>query len=78
MSPAPHLCSTCKREPAAPRFHPFCSARCKQIDLSRWLTGSYVIEGGLADQDDDSDDPTLATSDQQAPANGRSRPGGRD
>ena len=22
---------------------PFCSARCRQIDLGRWLSGNYVI-----------------------------------
>jgi endogenous inhibitor of DNA gyrase (YacG/DUF329 family) len=24
-------------------FYPFCSRRCRQIDLGRWLDGSYVI-----------------------------------
>ena len=24
---------------------PFCSARCKQIDLGRWLGGNYVVPG---------------------------------
>jgi endogenous inhibitor of DNA gyrase (YacG/DUF329 family) len=27
-----------------PHF-PFCSERCKMIDLGRWLEGTYVIEG---------------------------------
>ena len=26
----------------APHF-PFCSARCKQIDLARWLDGKYAV-----------------------------------
>ena len=26
-------------------FRPFCSARCKDIDLHRWLSGTYVIPG---------------------------------
>ena len=26
------------------RHSPFCSARCKQIDLGRWLNGSYRVE----------------------------------
>ena len=25
--------------------YPFCSPRCKAIDLNRWLSGSYVIPG---------------------------------
>ncbi|SEQ51849.1 hypothetical protein SAMN05428969_3331 [Devosia sp. YR412] len=24
-------------------FKPFCSKRCADVDLNRWLTGSYVI-----------------------------------
>ncbi|WP_375263742.1 DNA gyrase inhibitor YacG [Palleronia sp.] len=25
------------------RYRPFCSTRCADIDLGRWLTGSYAI-----------------------------------
>jgi len=25
------------------RYRPFCSKRCAQIDLGRWLTGAYAI-----------------------------------
>ncbi|MFA5950240.1 MAG: DNA gyrase inhibitor YacG [Hyphomicrobium sp.] len=35
---------------------PFCSARCAEIDLGRWVSGSYVIAGGLTDSDEDGDD----------------------
>jgi endogenous inhibitor of DNA gyrase (YacG/DUF329 family) len=42
-----------KREPACPncgkppdpRYQPFCSKRCADVDLHRWLTGGYVIPG---------------------------------
>ena len=35
-------CPECGRSRA--REHsPFCSPRCKDVDLSRWLTGSYAI-----------------------------------
>jgi hypothetical protein len=27
------------------RLAPFCSVRCQQIDLGRWLKGDYVIAG---------------------------------
>lgn len=30
---------------------PFCSPRCREIDLGRWLSGSYVIAGGRTDED---------------------------
>ncbi|MEX6504887.1 DNA gyrase inhibitor YacG [Jiella sp. M17.18] len=29
--------------------YPFCSARCKDIDLGRWLSGSYVIPGSAVE-----------------------------
>lgn len=31
--------------PAHARYRPFCSERCANLDLSRWLKGVYVIEG---------------------------------
>jgi endogenous inhibitor of DNA gyrase (YacG/DUF329 family) len=36
-------------EPAAmdPALLPFCSTRCRQIDLYRWLTGRYAIVDAL-------------------------------
>ena len=35
-------------------FRPFCSERCKLIDLGHWAAGDYVIEGkpGSADPQD--------------------------
>jgi endogenous inhibitor of DNA gyrase (YacG/DUF329 family) len=35
-------CPVCKR-PADPDHRPFCSRRCADIDLARWLSGSYAI-----------------------------------
>jgi uncharacterized protein len=37
-------CPICKR-PSTQKFHPFCSNRCAQIDLGRWIGGSYAIPG---------------------------------
>lgn len=35
------------------RHHPFCSRRCADIDLGRWLKGAYVIPGRpLSDEDE--------------------------
>jgi endogenous inhibitor of DNA gyrase (YacG/DUF329 family) len=28
---------------AVPAFHPFCSKHCADVDLNRWLKGSYAI-----------------------------------
>jgi endogenous inhibitor of DNA gyrase (YacG/DUF329 family) len=30
-------------QPSTPEARPFCSKRCAQIDLHRWLSGRYVI-----------------------------------
>ncbi|MGW9332681.1 DNA gyrase inhibitor YacG [Bosea sp. NPDC055594] len=43
-SPGGRPCPICGK-PAVQRFKPFCSARCADIDLGRWLKGSYVIPG---------------------------------
>ena len=37
-------CPICGR-PAAAEFKPFCSARCADVDLHRWLVGSYAVPG---------------------------------
>jgi endogenous inhibitor of DNA gyrase (YacG/DUF329 family) len=38
-------CPTCKKEtePAGNPFRPFCSERCKLIDLGRWAAGDYRV-----------------------------------
>jgi endogenous inhibitor of DNA gyrase (YacG/DUF329 family) len=36
------VCALCGR-PQAERFRPFCSKRCADLDLSRWLSGGYAI-----------------------------------
>lgn len=33
--------------------YPFCSPRCKSVDLNRWLSGSYVIAGRSLNEDDE-------------------------
>lgn len=37
-------CPICGREAVA-EWRPFCSKRCADIDLGRWLGGRYVIPG---------------------------------
>jgi endogenous inhibitor of DNA gyrase (YacG/DUF329 family) len=39
------VCPICGR-PRDPRYDPFCSKRCADVDLHRWLKGGYVIPGG--------------------------------
>jgi endogenous inhibitor of DNA gyrase (YacG/DUF329 family) len=38
----PRPCPICGK-PSVAAFAPFCSARCADIDLSRWLSGAYAI-----------------------------------
>jgi endogenous inhibitor of DNA gyrase (YacG/DUF329 family) len=40
---SPPLCSICRRRPVVPAFRPFCSRRCADVDLARWLGGGYRI-----------------------------------
>jgi uncharacterized protein len=35
-------CPICGK-PAALATRPFCSPRCRDVDLNRWLSGSYVV-----------------------------------
>ena len=35
-------CPECGK-PSARDTYPFCSKRCKDVDLNRWLSGSYAI-----------------------------------
>lgn len=40
--------------PTEPGFRPFCSWRCADVDLSRWLRGGYAIP--VAEDDDEDGD----------------------
>ncbi len=53
MSGTP-TCAVCGK-PQTEKFKPFCSGRCADIDLGRWLKGSYVIPGKPA-ADEDAED----------------------
>jgi endogenous inhibitor of DNA gyrase (YacG/DUF329 family) len=44
-------CPVCKK-PSSQAHHPFCSARCEDIDLNRWLAGAYVIPAEPVAEDD--------------------------
>jgi uncharacterized protein len=44
-------CPICGK-PAVEASRPFCSERCRDVDLNRWLSNSYAIP---ATEDDDED-----------------------
>ena len=50
-----------------PALYPFCSDRCKMVDLGYWLLGKYAIERDATDEDA----PALGA----APPGGQNRPG---
>ena len=46
-------CPICGK-PAVKAYRPFCSKRCADVDLQRWLTGRYAIP--VAEEDEAPDD----------------------
>ena len=50
-SPKAKPCPICG-QPASHATRPFCSARCRNVDLNRWLSGSYVVPGAEDDPED--------------------------
>lgn len=44
-------CPICGK-PAQPDYRPFCSKRCANVDLQRWLVGAYVIPQDDGDEGD--------------------------
>lgn len=36
------ICAICEND-VVPIYKPFCSKRCADVDLHRWLNGSYAI-----------------------------------
>ena len=57
MNQTPKPCPVCGK-PAVEPFIPFCSARCKQVDLHRWMSEVYRI--------DSTDSPVSENSDEDA------------
>jgi endogenous inhibitor of DNA gyrase (YacG/DUF329 family) len=51
--PSAKRCPICGK-PATETAKPFCSDRCRDVDLNRWLSGSYAIPG-KPDADEDAD-----------------------
>lgn len=54
-------CPICGK-PADVRLRPFCSKRCADVDLHRWLSGAYAVPA--VESDDDSEAPLAPRDDQ--------------
>ncbi|MDJ0994460.1 MAG: DNA gyrase inhibitor YacG [Dinoroseobacter sp.] len=57
-------CPICQKD-TLDRYRPFCSKRCADVDLGRWMTGSYAIP--VEDNDEFSEDTTPRTEDTERP-----------
>ena len=44
-------CPICEK-PVNSKYRPFCSRRCADVDLGKWLTGSYAIPAEKVDEED--------------------------
>lgn len=58
-------CPTCSRVIEGPTldampYFPFCSERCRLVDLGRWIEGDYAIPGPPASEEDPADSPDQA------------------
>ncbi|MGB3147452.1 MAG: DNA gyrase inhibitor YacG [Paracoccaceae bacterium] len=47
-------CPICQK-PTDPAYRPFCSKRCADIDLGRWMTGSYRLPVNEEEEERSSD-----------------------
>jgi endogenous inhibitor of DNA gyrase (YacG/DUF329 family) len=69
-------CPMCGK-PATAEFRPFCSRRCADIDLSRWLGGRYAVPGEPIGSEPEPGEPELE-EDEGVGRMRRSRQGGDD
>jgi len=59
MSSAPGaLCVQCRKVPVASEWRPFCSERCRLLDLARWADGEYRISLEPVAGESDADEPS--------------------
>ncbi|MEY4984502.1 MAG: gyrase inhibitor YacG [Pseudomonadota bacterium] len=56
-------CPICAKD-SDPKYRPFCSRRCADVDLARWLNGSYAV-------------PVAADEEERAPEDDRPAPPSR-
>jgi hypothetical protein len=49
--PRARRCPICGK-PAVAEFRAFCSRRCADVDLNRWLSGVYAVPGKAEEEED--------------------------
>ena len=50
-APSTPRCPICGK-PAVTEFGAFCSRRCADVDLNRWLSGVYAVPGKVEEDED--------------------------
>jgi endogenous inhibitor of DNA gyrase (YacG/DUF329 family) len=55
MAEARAVCVNCRVRPVDAQWRPFCSERCKLLDLARWADGAYRVPGEAAGTAEDSE-----------------------
>ena len=63
--PQKATCPLCQ-QPVEALYRPFCSRRCAQLDLGKWLTGGYTIPAHEAMEDSDVETLLAAHESQQS------------
>jgi uncharacterized protein len=53
MKKAAPLCVICQKRAQSEHYRPFCSKRCADVDLHRWLDGVYAIPGRPEEDEDE-------------------------
>ena len=60
-APATKPCPICGK-PAVEQLRPFCSRRCADVDLNRWLSGVYAVP--VKDEEDEDGAPAAKHGDE--------------
>jgi uncharacterized protein len=47
------MCVVCRARSQSEKYRPFCSKRCADVDLHRWLGGVYAIPGRPEEEEDE-------------------------
>ncbi len=61
--PESDLCVYCRKHQLDARFRPFCSERCRLLDLGAWMDGRYRVEPNSPVSDDELESDSLDDSD---------------
>ena len=64
---APGRCVHCRTHPVVDRWRPFCSKRCKLLDLGNWVDEKYRVPDENIDTKLVTDKPITDTADETDP-----------